>query len=87
MPGRNAAPAQARLRFNKIDNRLILLVKTSRIGFAGNIVQHRLRLHPEEMFSIGADAAIGQGISMMLSMSHKMPYNSEGTEVLLAWKL
>ena len=89
MECRDGVPRQhkARLRFNKVGNRLIVRVKTSRIGFAGNVLLRRLRLHPEEMFSLGEDAAMGRGIPMMLSMSHKMTYNSEGTEVLLAWKL
>ena len=78
---------KARIRFNKVGNRLIVRVKTSRMGFAGNAVLRRLRSHPEDMFSFGEDASMGRGIPMMLSMSHKMTYNSEGTEVLLAWKL
>jgi hypothetical protein len=78
---------KARLRVNKIGNLLIVRVKTSRIGFAGNAILKRLRAHPEDMFSFGEDAAMGRGIPMMLSISHKMMYNSEGTEVLLAWKL
>jgi len=78
---------KAELRFNKVGNSLVVRVKTSRLGFAGNVLLRRLRLHPEEMFSLGADASMGRGIPMMLSMSHKMTYNSEGTEVLLAWKI
>ena len=78
---------KARLRVNKIGSLLIVRVKTSRIGFAGNAILKRLRAHPEDMFSFGEDSAMGRGIPMMLSISHKMMYNSEGTEVLLAWKL
>jgi len=77
---------KARIRFNKVGNRLIVRVKTSRIGFAGNAILKQLRSHPEEMFSFGEDAVMGCGIQMMLSMSHKIAYNSEGTDVL-AWKL
>ncbi|MHC1762666.1 MAG: hypothetical protein AB9917_24715 [Negativicutes bacterium] len=86
---RDGVPRQhkARLRFNKVGNRLIVRVKTSRIGFAGNAVLQRLRSHPEDMFSFGEDAPMGRGMLIMLTMSHKMTYNSEGTEVLLAWKL
>ena len=80
-------PHKARLRFNKVGNRFIVRVKTSRIGFAGNAILRRLRSHPEEMFSYGEDASMGRGIPMMLSMSDKMTYNSEGTEVLLMWRL
>ena len=89
MECRDGVPRQhkARLRFNKVGNRLVVRVKTSRIGFAGNAILRRLRSHPEEMFSFGEDASMGRGIPMMLSMSHRMTYNSEGTEVLLAWKL
>ena len=82
-----ARQQKARIRFNKVGTRFIVRVKTSRIGFAGNAILKRLRSHPEEMFSFGEDAAMGRGIPMMLTMSHKMTYNSEGTEVLLAWKL
>ena len=78
---------KARIKFNRVGNCLIVRVKTSRIGFAGNAILKRLRSHPEDMFSFGEDASMGRGIPMMLSMSHKMTYNSEGTEVLLAWKL
>ena len=78
---------KARIRFNKVGHRLIVRVKTSRIGFAGNAVLMRLRAHPENMFSFGEDASMGRGIPMMLSMSDKMTYNGEGTEVLLSWKL
>jgi len=77
----------ARIKFNRVGNRLIVRVKTSRIGVAGNAILRRLRSQPEDMFSFGEDASMGRGIPMMLSMSHKMTYNSEGTEVLLAWKL
>lgn len=89
MECRDGVPRQhkARLRFNKVGNRLVVRVKTSRIGFAGNAILRRLRSHPEDMFSFGEDAAMGRGIPMMLSVSHQMIYNSEGTEVLLAWKL
>lgn len=89
MECRDGAPRQhkARLRFNKVGNRLIVRVKTSRIGFAGNAILRRLRSHPEELFSFGEDASMGRGIPMMLSLSDKMTYNSEGTEVLLAWRL
>ncbi|MHC1760088.1 MAG: response regulator [Negativicutes bacterium] len=89
MECRDGVPRQhkARLRFNKIGHRLIVRVKTSRMGFAGNAILRRLRSHPEDMFSFGEDAAMGRGIPMMLSMSHRMIYNNEGTEVLLAWKL
>ena len=51
---------------------------------------HNLRcLHSrsEAMFSFGEDASMGRGLPMMLSLSHRMIYNSEGTELLLAWKL
>ena len=51
---------------------------------------HNLRcLHSrsEAMFSFGEDASMGRGMSMILSMFHKMNCNSEGTEALLAWKL
>ena len=74
---------KARLRFNKVGNRLIVRVKTSRIGFASNASLRRLRSNPEDGFAFGEDAAMGRGIPMMFSISHFMVYNSEGTEVLL----
>ena len=76
-----------RLRFNKITNRLVIRIRSSRSGFAGNAVLRRLRAHPEEMFSFGEDSAMGRGIPIMLSLAHRMIYNSEGSELLLAWKL
>jgi PAS domain S-box-containing protein len=89
MECRDGVPRQhrARVRFNRVGDRFIARVKTSRIGFAGNAILRRLRTHPDEMFSFVEDASMGRGIPMMLSMSHRMMYNSEGTEVLLAWKL
>lgn len=89
MECRDGVPRQhkARIRFNRLGRWFVIRVKTSRMGFAGNAVLRRLRSHPEEMFSFGEDASMGRGIPMMLSMSHKMTYNSEGTEVLLAWKM
>ena len=82
-----ARSQKARIKFNRQGRWLIVRVKTSRIGFAGNAILQRLRANPETMFSFGEDAGMGRGIPMMLTMSHKMTYNSEGTEVLLAWKL
>ena len=78
---------RARLRINKLGNRLVVRVHTSRIGFAGNALLRRLRSHPEEMFSYGEDAWMGRGIPIMLSTTDRMTYNNEGTEVLLVWKL
>ena len=89
MECRDGVPRQhkARLRFNKVGDRLIVRVKTSRMGFAGNAVLRRLRSHPDEMFSFGEDASMGRGVPLMLTIAHKMTYNNEGTEVLLAWRL
>ncbi len=78
---------RARLRVNKLGNRLVVRVHTSRIGFAGNAMLRRLRSHPEEMFAYGEDAWMGRGIPIMLSTTDRMTYNNEGTEVLLVWKL
>ena len=89
MECRDGMPRQhkAHIRFNKLGKRLIVRVKTSRIGFAGNAILRRLQSHPEEMFAFGEDSSMGRGIPLMLSIAHRMVYNSEGTEVLLAWKL
>ncbi len=89
MECRDGIPRQhrARIRFNRIGDWLVVRVRTSRIGFAGNAVLRRLRAMPEEMFSFGEDQAMGRGIPLMLSLTDKMTYNSEGTEVLLAWNL
>jgi anti-sigma regulatory factor (Ser/Thr protein kinase) len=62
-------------------------VKTSRLAFAGNAMLRRLRSQPEEMFAFGEDASMGRGIPIMICLADKMTYNSEGTELLLAWKL
>jgi anti-sigma regulatory factor (Ser/Thr protein kinase) len=78
---------RSRLRFNKVGNQLIVRIKTTRMGFAGNAVLRRLRSQPEDLFSYGEDSSMGRGIPLMLAISHKMLYNSEGTELLLAWKL
>ena len=89
MECRDGVPRQhtATVKFNKIGLRLIVRVKTSRIGFAGNAVLRRLRSHPEEVFDFGEDASMGRGMPIMLSTTDRMCYNSEGTEVLLAWRL
>ena len=86
---RDGVPRQhkTQIRFNKFGNCFVVRVKTSRMGFSGNAVLRRLQSHPEEVFSFGEDAPMGRGIPMMLSLSHKMMYNSEGTELLLAWRL
>jgi anti-sigma regulatory factor (Ser/Thr protein kinase) len=78
---------QAVIKFSRFGNRLIVRVKTSRIGFAGNAILSRFRANPQEMFRFGEDAAMGRGIPLMLSLSDKMTYNDDGTEVLLAWKV
>ncbi len=86
---RDGVPRQhkAQIRFNMFGGRFVVRVKTSRIGFSGNSTLKRLRSHPEDMFSFGEEASMGRGIPMMLSLSDKMMYNSEGTELLLAWRL
>lgn len=78
---------RASIKFNRIGDNLVVRVKSSRMGFAGNAILRRLRIKPEELFSYGEDAGMGRGIPIMLSSSNKMAYNSEGTELLLAWKL
>lgn len=89
MECRDGVPRQhrARIRFNKIGSWLIVRVQTSRIGFAGNAILRRLRSAPEALFAFGEDQAMGRGIPLMLSLSHQMTYNNEGTEVLLAWRM
>ena len=73
-----ARSQKASLKFNRFGNR---------IGFAGNAMLRRLRANPDDLFSFGEDASMGRGIPMMLSMSHWMTYNHDGTELLLAWKI
>ena len=82
-----ARSQKARLKFSRAGKWLIVRVKTSRIGFAGNAMLRRLRANPDSLFSFGEDAGMGRGIPIMLSTTDRMTYNSEGTEVLLAWKL
>ena len=76
----------ARIKFSWFGKRLVVRVKTSRIGFAGNAMLERLRANPEQLFAFGEDASMGRGIPLMLGIAHKMSYNHDGTEVLLAWK-
>ena len=78
---------RAQVGFNRIGKRLVVRVKTSRMGFAGNALVKRLRAKPEELFSFGEDVGMGRGIPIMLSTTYRMMYNNEGTELLLAWKL
>ncbi len=78
---------RAQVRFSRAGNRLIVRVKTSRMGFAGNALLKRLRTKPDELFSFGEDVGMGRGIPIMLSTTQRMMYNSEGTELLLAWRL
>jgi PAS domain S-box-containing protein len=80
-------PHRAQVRFNRSGNRLTVRVKTSRMGFAGNALLQRLRMQPEELFQFGEGVAMGRGIPIMLSTAHRMVYNNEGTELLLAWRL
>lgn len=80
-------PHEARLRFNRFGKWFVVRVKTSRMGFAGNALLRRLRIHPEEMFLYGEDSGMGRGIPIMLSVTDRMLYNSEGTEALLAWRI
>ena len=78
---------RASLKLNLVGRRLIARVKTTRIGFAGNALLRRLRANPAEMFSFVEDSGMGRGIPIMLSTADRMMYNSEGTELLLVWKL
>ncbi|MHC1760650.1 MAG: hypothetical protein AB9917_14325 [Negativicutes bacterium] len=78
---------RTQVRFNRIGNRLVVRVKTSRMGFAGNALVKRLRAKPEELFSFGEDVGMGRGIPIMLSTTYRMVYNNEGTELLLAWQM
>ena len=78
---------RAEICFRRIGGGLSVRVKSSRMGFAGNAILRRLRSKPEDLFIYGEDAGMGRGIPIMLSVSDKMTYNSEGTELLLAWKL
>ena len=89
MECRDASPRQhhARLRFSRLGRWFVVRVRTSRLGFAGNALLRLLRLHPSDLFAFGEDSTMGRGIPLMLSLAHRMTYNSEGTEVLLAWKM
>lgn len=89
MECRDASPRQhhARLRFSRLGRWFVVRVRTSRLGFAGNALLRLLRLHPSDLFAFGEYSTMGRGIPLMLSLAHRMTYNSEGTEVLLAWKM
>jgi PAS domain S-box-containing protein len=86
---RDGMPRQhrAKIKLNRIGKWFIVRVRSSRIGFAGNALLRRLRSQPDAMFAFGEDMGMGRGIPLMLSLSHKMTYNNEGTEVLLAWRM
>ena len=86
---RDGLPRQhrAKIKFNRIGKWFVVRIRSSRMGFAGNALLRRLQSQPEAMFAFGEDMGMGRGIPIMLSLSHKMIYNNEGTEVLLAWRL
>ena len=75
------------IKFNRIGGRFIVRVKSTRMGFAGNVMLRRLRANKEDLFAFVEDAAMGRGIPMMLALSDRMTFNDDGTEVLLAWKI
>ena len=81
-----ARSQNARIKFSRFGKCLVVRVKTSRIGFAGNAMLKRLRANPDQLFAFGEDASMGRGVPLMLSIAHKMCYNHDGTELLLAWK-
>ena len=84
---RDGIPRQhkARLKINRIGKYLVIRVKTSRIGFAGNTLLRRLKSHPAGFFDFGEDASMGRGIPIMLAITDFMTYNSDGTELCLVW--
>lgn len=82
-----ARPHQVRLRFNVLGKRLVVRVRSTRMGFAGNALLDRLRSRPADLFAFGEHEAMGRGVPLMLCLSDKMMYSRDGTEVLLAWKL
>ena len=79
-------PHQAHIKLNRIGRWFVVRIKTNRIGFAGNALLRRLKAAPDSMFSFGQLESMGRGIPLMVSLSDRITYNSEGTEVLLAWK-
>ena len=81
-----ARPHQVRLRINAVGRRLIVRVKSTRMGFAGNALLERLRSRPEDVFAFGGHESMGRGVPLMLSLSDKILYSRDGTEVLLAWR-
>ena len=80
-------PHQARIKFNRIGRRFVVRVKTDRIGFAGNALLRRLKAAPDTLFSYGQMESMGRGIPLMVSLSERITYNSEGTEVLMVWTI
>lgn len=80
-------PHQARIKMNRIGRVFVARIKTNRIGFAGNAILRRLKASPDDLFSFGALESMGRGIPLMVSLSDRITYNSEGTELLMAWKL
>lgn len=82
-----ARPHQVHLRLNAFGKRLVVRVRSTRMGFAGNALLERLRSRPEELFAYGEHEEMGRGVPLMLCLSDKMMYSRDGAEVLLAWKL
>jgi PAS domain-containing protein len=80
-------PHQARIKLNRIGRVFVVRIKTNRIGFAGNALLRRLKAAPESLFSYGQLESMGRGIPLMVSLSDRITYNSEGTELLMAWRL
>jgi PAS domain-containing protein/anti-sigma regulatory factor (Ser/Thr protein kinase) len=80
-------PHQARVKLNRVGQVMIVRIKTNRIGFAGNALLRRLKAAPELLFSYGQLESMGRGIPLMVSLSDRITYNSEGTELLMAWRL
>ena len=80
-------PHQARVKVNRIGQVMVVRVKTNRIGFAGNALLRRLKASPESLFSYGQQESMGRGIPLMVSLSDRITYNGEGTELLMAWRL
>ena len=79
-------PHQARVKINRVGQTMIVRIKTNRIGFAGNALLRRLKAAPESLFSYGQQESMGRGIPLMVSLSDRITYNSDGTELLMAWR-
>lgn len=79
---------KARVKVNKIGNRLILRVREDGPGFPGNEYVAKLKADGlQETFAANVLEERGRGIPLMLSFMDSVIYNRQGNEVMLVKKM